>query len=85
MLLVEDAGLELVEVRPGIDGLTLIVHRGLGMPRLTRRWWAVESPLNRVADAFGRVRGLDPAQVNAIKLLLCGQFAFLARKPIQAG
>jgi hypothetical protein len=34
-----------------------------------------------VADAFGRVRRLEPAQVNAIKLLLCGQFAFLARRP----
>jgi SAM-dependent methyltransferase len=80
-LLLERAGLALVEVRPGIDSLALIVNRGLGMRRFTRRWWAVESPLNRVASGFGRVRGLDPAQVNAIKLLLCGQFAFLARRP----
>jgi SAM-dependent methyltransferase len=81
MLLLEEAGLELVEARPGIDSLALIVHRGLGMRAFTRRWWAHESPLNRVVDAFGRVRRLDPAQVNAIKLLLCGQFAFLARRP----
>jgi SAM-dependent methyltransferase len=81
MLLLERAGLELVEVRPGIDSLALIVNRGLGMRPFTRRWWAHESPLNRVADAFGRVRRLDPVQVNAIKLLLCGQFAFLARRP----
>jgi SAM-dependent methyltransferase len=82
MLLLERAGLELVEVRPGIDSLALIVNRGLGMRSFTRRWWARESPLNRVADAFGRVRRLDPVQVNAIKLLLCGQFAFLARRPL---
>jgi SAM-dependent methyltransferase len=81
MLLLEGAGLELVEVRPGIDSLALIVNRGLGMRPFTRRWWAHESPLNRVVDAFGRVRRLDPVQVNAIKLLLCGQFAFLARRP----
>jgi hypothetical protein len=56
------------------------VNRGAGMRRVTRRWWAVESPLNRVADGFGRVRGLEPRQVNAIKLLLCGQFAFMARR-----
>jgi SAM-dependent methyltransferase len=77
-LLLERAGLGLEEVRPGIDSLAIIVNRGVGMRRVTRRWWAVESPLNRVADAFGRVRGLEPVQVNAIKLLLCGQFAFLA-------
>ena len=81
MLLLEQAGLELVEVRPGIDSLALIVNRGLGMRRFTRRWWAHESPLNRVVDGFGRVRRLSPEQVNAIKLLFCGQFAFLARRP----
>ena len=80
-LLLERAGLGLEEVRPGIDSLALIVNRGAGMRRFTRRWWAVESPLNRVADAFGRLRHLEPVQVNAIKLLLCGQFAFLARRP----
>lgn len=81
MLIVERAGLELAEVRPGIDGLTLIVNRGLGMPRATRRWWGRESPLNRAIGLFGRAARLDTRQVNAIKLLLCGQFAFLARKP----
>jgi SAM-dependent methyltransferase len=79
-LLLERAGLALEEVRPGIDSLAVIVNRGVGMRRVTRRWWAVESPLNRVADGFGRVRGLEPRQVNAIKLLLCGQFAFRARR-----
>jgi SAM-dependent methyltransferase len=79
-LLLDGAGLQLEEVRPGIDSLALIVNRGVGMRRVTRRWWAVESPLNRVADAFGRVRRLEPRQVNAIKLLLCGQFAFRARR-----
>ena len=79
-LLLEAAGLELEEVRPGIDSLAVIVNRGVGMRRVTRRWWAVESPLNRIAVAFGRARGLEPRQVNAIKLLLCGQFAFMARR-----
>lgn len=80
-LLLSRAGLELVEVRPGIDSLAVIVNRGVGMRSFTRRWWSVESPLNRVADAFGRVRRLDGAQVNAIKLVMCGQFTFLARRP----
>jgi SAM-dependent methyltransferase len=80
-LLCDAAGLPLVELRPGIDSLALIVNRGLGMRRFTRRWWAVESPLNRVADGFGRMRRLEAARVNAMKLLLCGQFAFLAQRP----
>jgi SAM-dependent methyltransferase len=78
-LLLDDAGLDLEELRPGIDSLTLIVHRGLGMPGVTRRYWGRESPLNRAIALFGRLRGLDHARVNAIKLLFCGQFAFLAR------
>jgi SAM-dependent methyltransferase len=80
-LLLEGAGLTLLEVRPGIDGLAVIVNRGAGMRSFTRRWWRVESPLNRIADGFGRARGLSGREVNAIKLLLCGQFAFLAQRP----
>ena len=79
-LLLDDAGFALEELRPGIDSLTLIVHRGLGMPAITRRYWGRESPLNRAIGLFGRVRRLDARRVNAIKLLFCGQFAFLARR-----
>ena len=79
-LLLEDAGLSLEELRPGIDSLTLILHRGLGMPAITRRYWGRESPLNRAIGLFGRARRLDARRVNAIKLLFCGQFAFLARR-----
>jgi SAM-dependent methyltransferase len=77
----EDAGLEVLELRPGIDGLTLIARRGLGGPRVFERWWRRESPLNRAIDGYGRVARLDPRARNAAKLLFCGQFAFWARKP----
>jgi SAM-dependent methyltransferase len=80
-LLLEGAGLEVVELRPGIDSLTLIANRGMGMPRFTNRWWSRESPLNRAIDGFVRARGLDARRANAIKLLFCGQFCFLARRP----
>lgn len=80
-LLLDDAGLELVELRAGIDSLALIVNRGIGMRRFTRRWFGIESPLNRAIVLFGRARRLDPRQVNAIRLLFCGQFTFLARRP----
>lgn len=80
-LLLEEAGLEVVELRPNIDGLALIVQRGLGMHPFFYRWWARESPLNRLIGLFGRAARLSPRSVNAIKLLLCGQFCFLARRP----
>ncbi|MFL5820177.1 MAG: class I SAM-dependent methyltransferase [Solirubrobacteraceae bacterium] len=84
-LLLQDAGLEPVEFRPNIDGLTLVVQRGMGMHRFFYRWWARESPLNRFIGLFGRVARLDRRSVNAIKLLLCGQFCFLARRPQASG
>jgi SAM-dependent methyltransferase len=79
--LLEDAGLEVLELRPSIDALTLIVRRGLGGPPLFNRWWDNESPLNRAIELFGRVARLEPAARNAAKLVLCGQFSFLARRP----
>jgi SAM-dependent methyltransferase len=79
--LLEDAGLQVLELRPCIDGLTLFAQRAMGMPRFFDRWWALDSPLNRAADALGPAARLDTRQLNAIKLLLCGQFCFLARAP----
>jgi SAM-dependent methyltransferase len=82
--LLEESGLQLVEVRPGIDGLTLISRRLFPRRRpfdeLWGRWWGRRSPLNTVIDAYGRVRGWDARTLNATKLVLCGQFAFLARR-----
>lgn len=80
-VLLESAGLEVLELRPSIDALTLILRRGLGGPRVFDRWWARESPLNRVIDGFGRLARLDVAGRNTAKLLFCGQFSFLARRP----
>lgn len=80
MRLLEAAGMELVEVRPGIDALTLIVHRGLGFPRFTRRYWARESPLNRAIDLAGRAARWDVRRRNAVKLIFSAQYAFLARR-----
>lgn len=80
-VLLDDAGLGDVELRPGIDSLTLIVRRGLGGPTLFNRWWDSESPLNRAIGLYGRACGVDAAGQNAAKLVLCGQFAFLAKRP----
>jgi ubiquinone/menaquinone biosynthesis C-methylase UbiE len=84
--LIGSAGLEPVEVRPGIDGVALISVRlfGSSPPRWLQRqfakWWATRSPLNALIDLYARVAGLDPQATNATKLVLCGAFTFLARR-----
>ena len=75
------AGLDVEELRPGIDGFTLLVRRVLGTPRWMYRAWTTESPLNRAIDVAGRVRRADHVAVNTAKLVFCGQFSFLARRP----
>jgi SAM-dependent methyltransferase len=78
--LAEDAGLEVVELRPVIDGFTLVAWRALGLPRFFHRWWSRESPPYRVIELAARAARLDPRTRNQVKLVLAGQFAFLARR-----
>jgi SAM-dependent methyltransferase len=78
--LITEAGLTLVEVRPGIDVFTLLVWRVLGSRPWFSRWWLTESPFNRAIDLLGRVQGLSPRELNATKLIFCAQFAFAARR-----
>jgi SAM-dependent methyltransferase len=76
----EDAGLEVVELRPVIDGLTLVAWRALGLPAFFHRWWARESPPYRAIELAARAARLDARTRNQIKLVLSGQFAFLAKR-----
>jgi ubiquinone/menaquinone biosynthesis C-methylase UbiE len=78
MLLLEEAGLDLVEVRPVIDAFTLVAWRALGTPRFFYRWWARESPPYRAISLLARATGWDHHTVNTAKLTLSGQFSFLA-------
>jgi len=83
MLLAEQARLELVEVRPVIDAFTLIAWRALGTPRFFYRWWARESPPYRAISLLARPARWDHRTVNTAKLVLAGQFTFLAH-PVRA-
>ena len=78
--LLEQAELRPVELRPGIDGVTLTTWRLAGGHRFFHRWWGRESPLNRALAGCARVLRADAQTLNATKLLFCGQFAFLARR-----
>jgi SAM-dependent methyltransferase len=79
--LVAEAGLRLVEIRPGIDGVTLVLRSYLERPDSFGRWWREESPLNALIDDEARESGRNAARVNLRKLQFAGQFAFLVRRP----
>ncbi|MEM8718694.1 MAG: class I SAM-dependent methyltransferase [Cyanobacteria bacterium P01_G01_bin.39] len=74
------AGLEVIEIRPSIDALTLIIRRTLGTPKFFARWWQQESPLNSLISLVGKLTNKNSATINSIKLMFCGQFCFLIRK-----
>lgn len=80
-VLVEAVGLELVEIRPGLDGRTLITRSYEGNFAEHGRWFTEESPLNVEIDDWGRETGRSAALINNRKLEFCGHFCFRARKP----
>jgi len=79
-LLLEEAGLILEEVRPGIDSLTLIIRSIFGRPKFFDRYWQKESFLNALIELVGHLKRKDPQIINLVKLRYCGQFVFLARR-----
>ncbi len=83
-LLVEEAGLVLEEVRPGIDGVTLIQRAYHGRPPEYSAYFHGESPLNAEIDTWAAEHNRDAAATNLRKLEHCGQFAFRIRKPEMA-
>jgi ubiquinone/menaquinone biosynthesis C-methylase UbiE len=74
------AGLSVLEIRPSIDALTLIIRRIMGTPKFFTRWWQQESPLNSLINFVGKATKKNHAAINSIKLMFCGQFCFLTCK-----
>jgi SAM-dependent methyltransferase len=81
--LLDVSGLELETIMPGIDGPTLFLRRLLRGPKFFDRYWARRSPFNTGVDAVARLTGWDAEDRNALKLLFCGQYSFVARRPAQ--
>jgi len=83
-LLLDRANLNIVEMRPGIDVLTLLFRRLFShsslIGRFLSRYFEQESPFNRIAGLFLRVKGKDQREINLWKLLFCGHFVFLVQK-----
>jgi SAM-dependent methyltransferase len=78
--LLERAGFELELLQPGIDGPTLIARRLLRAPKHFDHWWSKRSPLNSLVDGGSRIFRWDAEDRNALKLLFCGHYAFIARR-----
>jgi SAM-dependent methyltransferase len=78
-VLTEDAGLVLEEVRPGIDGISLVQRQWFGR-RPEHSAWFKASPLNTEIDQQDTARRRRAKDTNLRKLQFCGQFAFRVRK-----
>lgn len=78
--LVDASGLEMVELRPGIDGITLIERAYRNNDASMNRWFGEESPMNQEIDAWAREGNHGVPQTAFRKLAFCGQFAFWVKK-----
>ena len=79
--IVEDAGMQLVEMRPGIDGPTLIERQVRGRPDELNRFFKETSPLNERIIGSKRHRPGAVRQMNDRMLQFCGHFGFHVVKP----
>lgn len=75
--ILEDAGLQLAELRPGIDGFTLMRRTYEGRPPEMSKYFSQESPVNEEIERAAEAKRV--AIRNYRKLLFCGQFIFVAR------
>lgn len=78
--LLTTAGLELRELRPGIDSVALIRRSFDGRPPEALRWLE-SSPLNEEIDAWGKATKRRPGLINLRKLQYCGHLHFHAVRP----
>jgi len=87
-VLLSETSLVLSEIRPGIDVITVLLHRltgrlpvlsGMIDPFFTKR----ESPINYFLGVLGRSFSRSHQDINLLKLLFSGQFRFLAKKTVK--
>ncbi len=78
--LLNDAKLKLLHLRAGIDSFTLILRRILKSPRFFNIFWKNESPFNFLIFIIGKLFRISTLNVNATKLMFCGQFIFFVKK-----
>jgi SAM-dependent methyltransferase len=78
--LVEDAGLVLRELRPGIDGFTLMERAFRDRSPEFNKYFSSESPRNAEIESVLLEEKKSPRGINYQKLHFCGQFSFVVQK-----
>ena len=76
------AGLDLVRMRPGVDGVTLIFRLLFRRPVFFEWFIRKTSPLNALLAATSALLRLRPSEANYLKLMVAGHLGFAFRKPI---
>jgi len=76
----EDAGLNIIELRPSIDGFTLMERSYNGKHEKYSKYFSEESPLNKEIDILSNKKNHSHQVINHRKLQMCGQFCFVAVK-----
>ena len=79
-ILTKEAGLELIELRPGIDAFSLIVRSMVKGRFGTNYFLTHESPLNFLINFFLGILKKDKRSINFAKLAYAGHIVFLAKK-----
>ncbi len=79
--IVEDAGMKLLELRPSIDGFTLMERSFKGRPKEYSKYFSEESPLNHEIEELATRQNKTIRIINHRKLQSCGQFCFVIQKP----
>jgi len=74
--LIEMAGMQLIELRPGIDGLTLMERSYTGDFPKYNKYFSIESPLNIDIEQTSQQIHFSNQMINYKKLIYCGQFCF---------
>lgn len=74
--IMEDAGFKLLELRPGIDGFTLMRRTYEGRPAYLSSYFSKESPINQEIELIEAAKTVK--QRNLRKLWFCGQFIWVA-------
>jgi len=80
MVSLKDAGFEIKELRPGIDGPTLILRQMLNAPEKLERLYHKLSLFNAVVNVTGFLFRLTPRERNFLKLQFAGKICFLVQK-----
>jgi len=74
--IMEDAGFTLLDLRPGIDGFTLMRRSYENRSPYFNQYFSNESPVNQEIELAEASKSIK--QKNFRKLVFCGQFVFVA-------